>query len=81
MDPSNDPFGYLHINQMELYPRRRVTEYYSASRPSEEYQSRLVEHPRDKLTRKDASHRSARGERIMPPRNSDMRMFRNSYFS
>lgn len=66
---------------MELYPRRRNTEFYSQARPSEEYQSRSVEHPRDKLTRRCAGHRATGGERIMPARNSDMRMFRNSYFS
>lgn len=70
---------------MELYPRRRATEFYYERQPLEEYQSRSVEHPQDKLQyEKDDSNNFQQTEdnaRIAPPRNSDMRMFRNSYFS
>ncbi|CAD7014318.1 unnamed protein product [Ceratitis capitata] len=76
-------------NQMELYPRRRPTEFYYDPQPLEEYQSRACEHPQDKLqyqprTSKynlDAIEEEAPKLRINPPKNSDMRMFRNSYFS
>lgn len=69
---------------MELYPRRRITEFYHEPLPSTEYQSRQGEHPQDKLT--DNLNNSRCDEevefrRIMPPRNSDMRLIRNSYFS
>ncbi|XP_067630647.1 uncharacterized protein [Eurosta solidaginis] len=75
--------------RMELYPRRRHTEFYYEPQPMEEYQSRSCEHPQDKLQNKG---RGSKFElepieeetpklRINPPKNSDMRMFRNSYFS
>ncbi|XP_036332642.1 uncharacterized protein LOC118743985 [Rhagoletis pomonella] len=75
--------------RMELYPRRRHTEFYYEPQPMEEYQSRACEHPQDKLQHKPRSSKyelepiaeQAPKLRINPPKNSDMRMFRNSYFS
>ncbi|XP_053966477.1 uncharacterized protein LOC128868424 [Anastrepha ludens] len=80
---------YGPTTRMELYPRRRNTEFYYEPQPMEEYQSRVCEHPQDKLQHQQ---RSSKYElepikeetpklRINPPKNSDMRMFRNSYFS
>ena len=69
---------------MELYPRRRPTEFYCEPQPMVEYQSRQGEHPLDKLqSNSEAVHwqHDVDSARISPPRNSDMRMFRNSYFS
>ncbi|XP_037816818.1 uncharacterized protein LOC119607110 [Lucilia sericata] len=78
MFPLKQFFGF-NINNLELYPRRRATEFYYEPQPSEEYQSRHSEHPQDKLQNKNVETNN--WQRIAPPRNSDMRMFRNSYFS
>ncbi|XP_049309170.1 uncharacterized protein LOC125777753 [Bactrocera dorsalis] len=75
--------------RMELYPRRRHTEFYYDPQPMEEYQSRVCEHPQDKLQHKahgskfdlEPINEESPKLRINPPKNSDMRMFRNSYFS
>lgn len=74
---------------MELYPRRRQTEFYYEPQPMEEFQSRVSEHPQDKLEKARSSrycldsihHDQVPKLRINPPKNSDMRMLRNSYFS
>lgn len=72
-------FVGLNINNLELYPRRRATEFYYEPQPLEVYQSRHGEHPLDKLQNNNDA--AINRQRIAPPRNSDMRMFRNSYFS
>ncbi|TMW45665.1 hypothetical protein DOY81_009258, partial [Sarcophaga bullata] len=48
MFPINNFFGF-NTQNMELYPRRRPTEFYCEPQPMVEYQSRQGEHPLDKL--------------------------------
>ncbi|XP_075165758.1 uncharacterized protein LOC142238094 [Haematobia irritans] len=84
MFPSNNTFGHQpFIQQIELYPSRRATEYYSEPQPAEEYQSRAAEHPYDKLGNRNITENDqiGNGQRIMPPRNFDMHVFRNSHYS
>ncbi|KAM7344642.1 uncharacterized protein ACRADG_011284 [Cochliomyia hominivorax] len=84
MFPTNQIFGY-NFNNLELYPRRRATEFYYEPQPLEDYQSRQAEHPQDKLQYNKNDNSNWQNEmdntRIAPATNSDMRMYRSSYFS
>ncbi|XP_055915821.1 uncharacterized protein LOC129948801 [Eupeodes corollae] len=75
-------FPNFQFNTAELYPRRRHTEFYYQTSIPEEFQSRSFEHPPildspDPLWNEE-QHRKAK---INPPKNSSMRIVRDSYFS
>ncbi|KAL9894046.1 uncharacterized protein ACN427_006276 [Glossina fuscipes fuscipes] len=76
MFPSKFPGS---VNNLELYPRRRKTEFYWEPQPQPEYQSRMAEHAVDKL-RHNVDYKPIQG-RIGPPSNSAMRVYRDSYFT
>ncbi|XP_022215038.2 uncharacterized protein LOC111069330 [Drosophila obscura] len=73
--PSN-----LNINTCERYPHPRQTEFYRTVEPRISAQSQKAEHAADRLNR-PARAAPTQGPRIQPARNSEIRGFRNSYFS
>ncbi|XP_017059508.1 uncharacterized protein LOC108100243 [Drosophila ficusphila] len=71
------------LNQCEIYPRRRTTEFYKTPGPRASSQSRRAEHPRDILNKVPSRNRETARQlpRIQPPNNSDSSVLRNGYFS
>ncbi|KAH8235757.1 hypothetical protein KR032_006751, partial [Drosophila birchii] len=72
------------INTMEMYPRRRPTEFYRTPVPPPSIQSVMAEHPRDMLSPGHFPEERTpvpQLPRIRPPRTSATAIMRNNYFS
>lgn len=71
---------------LEFYPQRQQTENFEEDRPLDKYQSREYEHPQQKMCSEKVNKYFLREQfecsiRIAPPKNSDTRVARDSYFS
>ncbi|XP_055837824.1 uncharacterized protein LOC129906174 [Episyrphus balteatus] len=75
-------FPNFEFTSAELYPRRRHTQFYYQASIPEEFQSRSFEHPSN-LNVSDplCNEEDDKKEKILPPKDSSMRIARDSYFS
>ncbi|KRF99594.1 uncharacterized protein Dwil_GK28274 [Drosophila willistoni] len=71
----------LRLNGCQMYPRARVTEFYTTPQPRPSIQSRCAEHPKE-LNRTDGPEQHVRtAPPVIPSPNPNNQEYRNSYFS